>query len=98
MKIKLNKIAEVPEPDCRASSWDRHVPGQCSDGVHSLPIDYEIVGYLNTPIKVGQPIDVNRTERNGVEIEGHFVSTPVQRIDGTRITTRNSIYHLIPVP
>jgi hypothetical protein len=97
MKIKLNKIAEVPEPDCRASSWDRHVPGQCSDGVHSLPIDYEIVGYLNTPIKVGQPIDVNRTERNGVEIEGHFFSTPVQRIDGTRITTRNSIYRLTPI-
>lgn len=60
----------------------------------ALPESYFLVGYLMGPIRVGQIIDVWRVMRNGVEIQGHFTSSPVVKIEGDLVHTRNSIWRV----
>jgi len=60
----------------------------------ALPTDYTLVGYLMGPVRVGNIIDVWRTMRNGVEIQGHFTSSAVVEIRGDIVSTQNSQWRI----
>lgn len=60
----------------------------------ALEDNYTLVGYLMGPIRVGQIIDVWRTMRNGVEIQGHFTSSAVVEIKGDLVSTQNSLWRV----
>ncbi len=94
--VVIIKIAETVAPYARAGSWDNYPPGATHEGV-SLPVDYEIVGALISPIRLGRPILVERFVRNGVSALGVFQSTPVVSMVGVRVETRNSVYRIEPL-
>ena len=60
----------------------------------ALNTGYEIEGYLINPVGVGGFLNVWRTMRNGVETPGHFTSTQIQKIEGNKIYTLNSIWQI----
>jgi hypothetical protein len=98
MRIQLTKISEAPNPDFGAANWGEHIPGLPSIPDRSLPVDYEVRGYLNAAMAVGERIDVTRTHRNGLEVLGRFISSPVVSISGDVVTTRNSRYRILLFP
>ncbi|MCX6971024.1 MAG: hypothetical protein NTV93_12865 [Verrucomicrobia bacterium] len=75
-------------------SWADWVPGGWGNR-GSLPVDYELRGVLLAPIRVGEPISVYRTWRNGVSTEGMFLSTAIREIASSgEILTSNSVYRI----
>ena len=95
--IKLTKIKESDTPNFKSGDWQNFIPGTDNPGV-SLPIEYTIKGHLAFALQVGNPITVNRTERNGVAVAGTFISSPIVKIviekDTTKLETTNSVYLL----
>lgn len=61
----------------------------------SVPVEYEVVVTLERDIEEGQNFQGIRTERNGVEAFGYFVTSPIQKINPESQTfeTLNSIYN-----
>jgi hypothetical protein len=90
-KIKLTKLSAVPNPVAPTPSVENYTPGLIHEGV-SLPNEYWIIGTLLRAIQVGEAIEVDRTNRNGIEVHGYFQSTPVTEIKDNLIRTRNSEY------
>jgi len=60
----------------------------------AIRVNYNLEGYLIGPIAVGNIINIWRVSRNGVRVSGHFTSTPVVKIDGNKIYTKNSIWQI----
>jgi len=68
------------------------VPGSW-DNQGSLPVDYELEGILFEPIELGQHLCVLREARNGVRVDGSFISTTIVAIDlPDKVVTMNSVY------
>jgi len=88
--VRMVKLAAVDDPQHQTCSWDKWKPGQQNDG--SPPVDYELRGHLIAPLEIGKPIIVARTHRNGVQVLGTFVSTPVREFKSGAAVTMNSIY------
>ena len=88
--VRMVKLAAVDDPQHQTCSWDKWKPGQQNDG--SPPVDYELRGHLIEPLEIGKPIIVARTHRNGVQVMGTFVSTPVREFKSGAAVTMNSIY------
>jgi hypothetical protein len=94
--VTVTKIARCKTPVVEPGSWEDWIVG--SENNASLPVDYEMKGFLMEPVLVGGQIRLYRTHRNGIEVEGHFVSTLIVSITGSSIVeTFNSIYLVVPV-
>ena len=92
--VRLIKRASTPDAQVAPGSWNDWVPGAL-DNHGSLPVDYEMMGFLLRPIKVGEAVRLWRISRNGVKAEGLFISTPVQEVRGREsVITSNSIYEV----
>jgi len=90
-KIKLTKLSETENPNCKAANKEDFVCGQ-DNGNISLFNGYEVIGELVHPITIGAPISIDRDSRNGVECFGFMRTSLVQTIDEDLIFTENSIY------
>jgi len=88
--IRLEKLQSLPgRPD-----------GEGSQG--PIKTGYYVLGYSQTIPVVGEPFEMFRYERNGVQTPGYFASTPVIGVwvegDGTTIfETKNSVYSITPI-
>ena len=90
--VEVSKIDASDEPISGPGSWEKWVPGS-SNNRGSFPLGYTMKGVLMCPVRVGGRIDLHRTHRNGICIDGHFVSTPVIAVSGHGLVeTCNSIY------
>lgn len=90
MKIRVQKLSEAPNCIVNACPPEAYVYGGPNN--LSVPVDYTIEGFLLFPIKIGEPVVVNRTSRNGVQVNGIFKSTEVVALEGNTFQTKNSIY------
>jgi hypothetical protein len=90
--VVIKKVGELADAKVKAASWDKHVPG--ADSALSLPVEYIVEGILMNDIVCGEPVRMDRTKRNGIEMLGFFVTSPVTGIDGDTFKTLNSLYHV----
>jgi len=94
--VTVKKIGKPKTPVTEPGDWATWVPG--GENNASLPVFYEMKGFLIGPVMVGRQIWLYRTHRNGVEADGIFESTLVCSIsNGCWVETFNSIYLVIPV-
>jgi len=91
--VIVRKIAASRCPDVPAAP-----PGPLDrpavSPLHSLPIDYEMEGYLFEPLRIGGIIRLHRIRRNQVIASGKFESSPIVALRDPFVETRNSIYHI----
>lgn len=99
-KIRLMKLSAVenpmvPTPDVLL---DDFTPGSYNNGLHSVPVDYTIEGFLCGDIEIDKPLSVRRTMRNGVRMFGHLTTSYIKAIipsdNGLVLETENSVYRL----
>ena len=95
--VRLTKLRQVPTAQVPSANWDNFVPGSWTNQ-ESLPVDYELVGFLLSSVRVGCAVQILRLERNGVREPGVFESTPVVTVHRDGFQTRNSVYRLEPYP
>jgi len=90
--VEVSKIDASDEPIIQPGSWEKWVPGSANN-TGSCPVGYTMQGVLMRPVRVGGRIDLHRTHRNGIRIDGHFVSTPIIAVSGECLAeTFNSVY------
>lgn len=101
---KLTKIALADFPLMESSKSIEEYGASVWNSLFTLsgdhkspPIDYWVAGYIVGEIKCGEPLQMMRTIRNGVETPGLFRTTPITNIgrlgDNIRfIETANSLY------
>lgn len=99
MKIQLTKINKVENARFPTPDKCDYIPGIDNRNV-SLPIDYEIIGHIDSIPVVGDIISGIRTHRNGEEVPGYFETskiTEMTELDDNTFTfnTQNSIYKLV---
>ena len=90
--IYIEKLAEV-EGGIPARSMEEHIMGESNDSnVSSIPIEYNVEGYLMLDIEVNKRVVINRTKRNGEEVSGVLISSPVTEVGDNYFKTQNSVY------
>lgn len=90
--IRLSKIGIPESPLVSPGNWSTYREGEANSA--SLPLGYWLEGDLVAPIRVGDRVTVRRTNRNGKNVAGLFVSSAVVVYDGLRLETANSIYRV----
>lgn len=93
VKVRLTKLAAVSSPSCPTPEAASYKPGQYNGPV-SLPVSYTTEGYLAGPVKVGQPVVLDRHVRNGLSSLGVMQTTPVKALTADGFVTENSRYLL----
>ena len=58
---------------------------------------YFVLGRYASPPEVGKVFNVWRYNRNGVEVDGLFSTSPIVSIEGNLIQTKNSTYKIEPI-
>lgn len=96
--IRLRKVGEVEAPDCKSGEWTTYPVGTSDMTDVSLPVGYELEGWLLTKPVVGGRVEVLRAYRNGVARLGYYTSSVVVEIADDGFRTRNSIYSLTILP
>lgn len=91
--VRITKLSESSFPSVKAGEWSSYILGAGCRST-SLPVHYEIVGFLLEPIQEGQSVRVLRIARNGEEILGVYQSTTVIEVRTDGYVTRNSEYFL----
>jgi hypothetical protein len=96
-KIVMKKIGRPANPEFETPSWDEHEEGKVNEG--TLPVFYKVKGSLLSDIEEGSSILLERTWRNGKEVQGITQSSPVQEINQItenqiEVDTLNSIYQI----
>ena len=89
--IYIEKLAEV-EGGLPARSMDEHIMGKPNDNNTSIPIEYNVEGYLLYEIEVGKNVFIDRTKRNGVDVRGVFTTSRVTDVGDNYFKTQNSVY------
>jgi hypothetical protein len=89
--IFIEKIAEV-KGGLPARKMEDHISGQDMDDNLSIPIEYNLEGYLIGEIESGKSVIVDRTKRNGLEIRGVFTTSRVTEVSDSFFKTANSVY------
>ncbi len=89
--VRIIKRGEVQSPVVRAANWSTYVPGSWENRM-SLPVDYEMVGYLLEDIIAGSKVRLLRVERNGQTAVGVYISSLVTEVDVVGYATLNSRY------
>ena len=93
--VRITKISASDNPVTDPSPWNGWKIGGCN--LLSLPVLYEMRGFLLAPIQVGMPIQLYRTHRNGVAADGWFTSTIICAVrDHITVETFNSNYQILP--
>lgn len=85
-KIGVTEKAEFPTPQ-KVNYFQGEVNGPVS-----LPMDYNLRGFLASVPLIGKTLNVDRYERNGTKVSGLFTSSTILNIIDDRIYTRNSVY------
>jgi len=91
MKTRITKIDAAKDARYRTATNEEYKPGQFN-GLVAPPIEYTVLGVLASPVEVGFPILLDREERNGVKVDGAFMSSRVLEFDGKVAKTLNSVY------
>ena len=84
--ICIEKLAEV-EGGLPARSMDEHIMGESS-----VPIEYNVEGYLLYEIEVGKNVFIDRIKRNGEEVRGLLTTSRVTEVGDKYFKTQNSLY------
>ena len=90
-QIYIEKLAEV-KGGLPARNMDEHIMGKPNDNYSSIPIEYNLEGYLLYEIEVGKNVIVERTKRNGEEVCGMFTTSRVTEVGNNYFKTQNSVY------
>ena len=89
--IYIEKLAAVPGGrPCR--STEEHIMGDYQGDGLSIPVEYNIEGYLLEDIKLSSKVIISRTKRNGEDADGFFISSLVTEIGSNYFKTENSVY------
>jgi len=91
--VRIEKIAAVPEPVVPPGDPATYGYGVVNSEA-SLPIGYWLCGTFRSEPAVGERMVVDRNVRNGIVRKGVFTSSVVVRIEGDRVCTANSVYHV----
>lgn len=89
--VSIVKRSESANPIFRAANWETFTPG-IYNPTASLPVDYEILGFLVEDIRVGKPVVLLRVARNGERVLGYYQSTTVLELREDAYVTMNSVY------
>lgn len=90
-KIYIEKLAEVPG-GLPAIKMEEHIAGESQGDNYSIPIEYNVEGYLLYEIEVGKNVIIDRLKRNGVEVRGVFTTSRVTEVGDKYFKTQNSVY------
>ena len=94
--VIIKKIAASKNPVSKPGFWTNWVFGE--QNTDSPPVEYEMIGFLMAPVKVGGHIHLFRTHRNGIQVNGQFCTSSIISIrDGNLVETFNSIYQVTPI-
>lgn len=91
--IKVTKFAAVESPHYPTPDRIDYICGQ-DNGAVSIFNGYEVLGNLIQIPRVGGTIWLERKVRNGVVCEGWFRSSIIQKIEGNKYYSMNSIYEI----
>ncbi len=90
--ICIEKLAEV-KGGLPARSMEEHNIGEFNNnGESSIPIEYNVEGYLLYEIEVGKNVFVDRIKRNGEEVRGLLTTSRVTEVGDKYFKTQNSVY------
>ena len=90
-QIYIEKLAEVPG-GLPAIKMEEHIAGESQGNNYSIPVEYNLEGYLLYEIEVGKNVFIDRTKRNGVEVRGVFTTSRVTEVGDKYFKTQNSLY------
>ena len=90
-QIYIEKLAEVTG-GLPAIKMEEHIAGESQGDNYSIPIEYNVEGYLLYEIEVGKNVFIDRTKRNGVEVRGVFTTSRVTEVGDKYFKTQNSVY------
>jgi hypothetical protein len=79
-----------------ACPWPLY-PGLGQDGILSLPVGYEMEGFLLEDLVYRGYVQLDRWRRNRVTVRGIFTSSRICRILGDEVHTHNSVYRVIAI-
>lgn len=96
-KVRIKKIGVAENALADAGDAATYKFGKINEGV-SLPVEYEIEGFLSSRIEVGFPVVIARTKRNGVEETGILKTSAVTDVTDKGFSTRNSLYTVELLP
>lgn len=88
--VKITKIGVADNYKVESATWEQYAVGK--ENSMSLPVEYQVEGFLLKDIVVGHSIRVDRRYRNGDKVNGVFISSAVESFDGKVATTQNSQY------
>lgn len=89
-RVRVTKMGIADNPHNQTASNEEYKYGEHNE--KSPPIDYWIEGVLAYKIEIGLPISVNRETRNGIKVDGYFLSSCVESFNGQVAITKNSKY------
>jgi len=90
-QIYIEKLAEVTG-GLPAIKMEEHIAGESQGDNYSIPIEYNLEGYLLYEIEVGKNVIIDRLKRNGVEVRGVFTTSRVTEVGDKYFKTQNSVY------
>jgi hypothetical protein len=90
-QIYIEKLAEVTG-GLPAIKMEEHIAGESQGDNYSIPIEYNLEGYLLYEIEVGKNVFIDRTKRNGVDVRGVFTTSRVTEVGDNYFKTQNSLY------
>ena len=90
-QIYIEKLAEVTG-GLPAIKMEEHIAGESQGDNYSIPIEYNLEGYLLYEIEVGKNVFIDRTKRNGVDVRGVFTTSRVTEVGDKYFKTQNSVY------
>ena len=90
-QIYIEKLAEVTG-GLPAIKMEEHIAGESQGDNYSIPIEYNLEGYLLYEIEVGKNVFIDRTKRNGVDVRGVFTTSRVTEVGDNYFKTQNSVY------
>ena len=94
--VKITKRCRNTNAIAEPGDWDSYRIDR-ADNEESLPVDYELIGFMDTPLAVGEVCKVLRVERNGIVAIGVFQSTAIQQVFAGGFATRNAVYLVEPM-
>lgn len=95
--VRLQKVRATDHPDTPPGDSATYRYGEQCD-THSLPVEYELQGWLGEDPAVGKCVSILRCQRGGIARLGLFTSSKVARVSQGEFQTRNSIYRYTEIP
>ncbi len=92
--VRIEKLRPTESPAFAPGDPATYAYGELNDSGFSLPVGYNLEGWIHRLPEVGESLVVLRCVRNGIERLGIFCSTPVTQIERGLYWTTNSIYRV----